>query len=319
MSIGSFAEAETCRTAALSGQTVVFDGYIQMYKFLTAIRRDGDYVRSRDGHVISHLIGWTNKLGTHIQNGVQPIVVFDGPPPQFKRSTLEERQSQTKEASANFMQAKANGDTEAMQKWGPRAAKVESAFLESTYEVFDALGVPYMQAPSEADPQCAHIVAQGVAEHICTTDYDVFCYGDESATMLRKFSGEECEVISFKQILNAMDLTLEQYRWVRICAGTDYNQSPKRVAWKRAMNIVEGCKTFEEVIDAAQSWGSGESRIDPDRWRTVNEWFQNPEVADYTLEEPELPGYYRSKEILTEKYGLRESQMKSVLEAVYDE
>jgi len=315
MSISDFANPTEVRCTSLSGERVVFDGYIQMYKFLTSIRRDGDYVRNSNGDVISHLIGLYNRIGSHLANGVQPIFVFDGPPPDMKQRTIDARVERKNEAEKLMEQAKQNGNTDDAEKYAARTTSVEPAFVESACEMFDALGVPYMEAPSEADPQCAHLVRSGEADYICTTDYDVFCYNDQNAAFIKQFSGDTCQIVSLQQMLNEMEINYDQYRWTRIIAGTDYNDSPSRVAWKRALNMTQDAESFERAIDAAVEW---DAEIDTDRYRAVYDWFQNPTVGDWSpTHEPTDPEAVR--EVMIEKYHLQQSQVENKLDEIVEQ
>ncbi len=307
-----FAEMYKPACSEFEDTVVVFDGYIQMYKFLTSIRRNGDYVRNSNDVVISHLIGLFNRVGGHLANGVQPVFVFDGPPPDMKRRTIEQRGARKDEAQQMYEEAKANGNTEAAQKYAARTVRVESEFLDSTYEMLDAMGVPHMEAPSEADPQCAYLYEQGIADYVCSTDFDVFNYGTGTGTLVRSFSGDQCEMFSLPQILDEMEISFEQYQWARIAQGNDYNESPNRVGFKTAYKNVRDKNSFEEVLEWATE---RKGDINADRWRAVWEWYQNPTVEDWEPE-PQPFDAEAVRETLVEKYHLQETQVENKIEAI---
>mgnify|MGYP001288667351 CR=1 FL=1 len=62
------------------GSKVAIDCSILLYKFKYASRADN-----------SHLIGIANRVKFYLMNGILPIFVFDGKPPQEKKDTIINR------------------------------------------------------------------------------------------------------------------------------------------------------------------------------------------------------------------------------------
>jgi len=60
-----------------------------------------------------------------MENGVKPVYVFDGKPPELKSDELDKRSEKRAEATQQLAEATEKGDTEAMDKYNRRLVKVK--------------------------------------------------------------------------------------------------------------------------------------------------------------------------------------------------
>lgn len=67
-----------------AGRKVAIDASMSLYQFLIAIRQDGNVLMNEEGEVTSHLNGMFYRTIRLIENGIKPIWVFDGKPPELK-------------------------------------------------------------------------------------------------------------------------------------------------------------------------------------------------------------------------------------------
>jgi len=97
-----------------------------------------------------------------LESGMKPIYVFDGAPPEAKRDELSRRAGARGDAAADLAEAKeAGADEEAVAKLAKRTVKVTKVHNEECKRLLRLLGVPVVDAPSEAEAQCASLVKQG--------------------------------------------------------------------------------------------------------------------------------------------------------------
>ena len=76
---------------ALAGRTLAVDGYNVVYQFLATIRqRDGQLFCDTEGRVTSHLMGVFYRTTALLREGVLPVWVFDGKPPERKAGTIRQ-------------------------------------------------------------------------------------------------------------------------------------------------------------------------------------------------------------------------------------
>lgn len=59
-----------------------------------------------------------------MENGIKPVYVFDGKPPNMKSGELEKRTERRAEAQKGLEEATEKGDTEAVEKFNRRLVKV---------------------------------------------------------------------------------------------------------------------------------------------------------------------------------------------------
>lgn len=59
-----------------------------------------------------------------MENGIKPVYVFDGKPPELKSVELDKRSDKRAEAKEQLAVATENGDTEAIEKYNRRLVKV---------------------------------------------------------------------------------------------------------------------------------------------------------------------------------------------------
>lgn len=75
---------------------------------------------------LSHLNGMFYRTIRMMENGIKPVFVFDGKPPELKSEELEKRTERRMEAEKQLGDAKEQGDAVAMDKFERRLVKVTS-------------------------------------------------------------------------------------------------------------------------------------------------------------------------------------------------
>lgn len=73
---------------------------------------------------LSHLNGMFYRTIRMMENGIKPVYVFDGKPPELKSGELEKRGERRAEAQEQLTAAKARGDAIAVEKFERRLVKV---------------------------------------------------------------------------------------------------------------------------------------------------------------------------------------------------
>src|SRR5882762_9187221 len=101
-------------------------------------------------------------------------------------------------------------------------------------EVLDALGIPWIEAPSEGEAQAAAMVKEGKANRVGSQDFDSVLFGAPSLVRnlavsgRRKLPGREAyvsvvpEIIDLEENLKGLGVTREQLVDIAILVGTDF-------------------------------------------------------------------------------------------------
>ena len=236
------------------------------------------------GRVTSHLSGILFRNANFLEKGIRPVYVFDGPPPDFKQKTIEERRNARAQAGERWEEALARGDTEEAYKQARSSSKVDRDVIETSKKLLSLMGIPCIEAPSEGEAQATYMVMHGDASYVVSQDYDNLLFG---APMLvrnltisgkRKIHGRSVtlnpEKVVLAEVLKGLGITREQLVQIAVLIGNDFNPGVKGIGPKTGLKLVkEGC--FEKTM------GEKEPDFDPG---PVIDFFLNPPVTnDYTL------------------------------------
>jgi flap endonuclease-1 len=124
---------------------------MSIYQFLIAVRQNGETLTNENGETTSHLMGMFYRTIRMVENGIKPVYVFDGKPPQMKSKELEKRLERRTEAVAEMSKAADAGDEEAFDKFARRTVKVTREHNDDCKRLLRLMGVPYVDAPTEAE------------------------------------------------------------------------------------------------------------------------------------------------------------------------
>lgn len=106
------------------------------------------------------------------------------------------------------------------------------------------MGVPFVQAPYEAEAQCAFLEINGLVDGIVTEDSDALLFG--SKCVLRNIFDKSrfVQLYSSKNILNEMGLKREDLIKMALFLGCDYTQGVKGIASVNAIEIISSFPDF---------------------------------------------------------------------------
>ncbi len=276
-------------------KVLAFDAYNALYQFLTSIRQpDGTPLMDSKGRITSHLSGLLYRTVNLVENGIYPVYVFDGKPPEFKYAEIERRKSVKSEAVKKYEEAIAKGDMEAAKRYAAMMSKLTEEMVKDAKTLLDLLGIPWVQAPSEGEAQAAYMAKKGDAWAAASQDYDALLFGaprlarNLTITGRRKLPGKNVyveikpEVIELEELLKALKLTREQLIDVAILLGTDYNpDGVPGIGPKTALRLIREFGSLEKLLKTPYL-KKARFPVDPLK---IKEFFLNPPTTDdYVLE-----------------------------------
>ncbi|MEM1528339.1 MAG: flap endonuclease-1, partial [Sulfolobales archaeon] len=306
----------------LKGKVIAIDAYNALYQFLTAIRQpDGTPLMDSKGRVTSHLSGLFYRTINLLESGIKPVYVFDGKPPELKAKELSDRIGVKEEARRKYEEAISVGDLEAARRYAQMSAYLTNEMVKASKELLTAMGIPWVQAPSEGEAQAALMVVWGDAWATASQDYDSLLFGSLRLVRNLTISGRrklpkkevyveiKPEVIELEVLLRSLGISRDQLIDIAILIGTDYNpEGVKGIGPKTAYQLI---KSFGSLEKAVKSIPGAKFPVPPDEIRNL---FKNPQVTrDYTLEWVD-PKVDKVKELLVEEYEFSEERVNSALE-----
>ncbi|KAJ8925643.1 hypothetical protein NQ315_009488 [Exocentrus adspersus] len=161
------------------GRKIAIDASMCLYQFLIAVRNESGQLTSIDGETTSHLLGTFYRTIRLVENGIKPVYVFDGKPPDLKSGELSKRQEKRVEAQKALDVATEAGDVAEMDKFNRRLVKVTRQHAEDAKQLLSLMGIPYIDAPCEAEAQCAAMVKAGKVFATATEDMDALTFGSK--------------------------------------------------------------------------------------------------------------------------------------------
>jgi flap endonuclease-1 len=291
----------------LSGKTIAIDAYNTLYQFLSIIRDrfTGEPLRDSKGRVTSHISGLFYRTAKLMEAGVDPVFVFDGKPPAFKKATTESRMEVKKQAEEKLEDARERGDVDAIRRYAQATSRIDKDMVENSKRLLEYMGVPVIQAPSEGEAQAAHMVKTGKVWAAGSQDWDSLLFGagrmvkNITITGRRKVPRKEDyievkpEVIELETVLSSLGLSRDQMIMLGMLIGTDYNPGGvKGIGPKNALKIVKEHGNFENVFKNVE-WGSETS---PEE---IFEFFRKPPVEDVEIERKK-PNFEELQGFMTE-------------------
>ena len=270
----------------LSGRTIAIDAMNTLYQFLAIIRQpDGTGLMDRRGNVTSHLSGVFYRTINLLEAGIKPVYVFDGEPPELKSETVEERRRIRQEAARKWEEALERGDLEEARKFAQSSTSLTDEMVEESKRLLEAMGVPYVQAPSEGEAQASYMARKGDVWGVASQDYDSLLYNSPylvrnlTISGRRKLPGKnvyvkvEPELVSLDENLRELGITREQLIGIGILLGTDYNEGVKGIGVKTALKLIREKGSIEKVVEEKKIV------IEPSV-EQIKQLFLNPKVTD---------------------------------------
>ncbi|MGI0132698.1 MAG: flap endonuclease-1 [Thermoplasmata archaeon] len=262
---------------SLAGKTLAVDAYNAIYQFLATIRqRDGRPFTDPSGQPTSHLIGLFYRTTSLLSDGVLPIWVFDGKPPDLKAGTLRSRFLVKERAQADWEKALAEGDLPTARRKAAQTSRLTRTMAEEAKRLLEALGVPTIQAPSEGEAQAAAMARDGVVWGVASEDYDALLFGGPRlvrglAARGGRSARTAAHLIDRDELLAQLGVSGEELILIGVLVGTDFNDGAPGFGPKKALKLAQQHLGWEATLRAAG--------LDPGEVEPVAELFRHPEVV----------------------------------------
>jgi len=303
----------------LENKTIAIDASQMLYQFLSSIRQqDGTPLMDKNGNITSHLQGIITRVTNLMQQKVKLAFVFDGKPPLLKVKEQEEREYRKQIAEEKLEKAKEEGNEELMLKYSKQTVRLKKEMSDETKELISALGLPVIQAPSEAEAQCAFICERNDVDFVGSSDYDSLLYGAPKVVRNLTLSSRRRlpsgvyisvnpEVIELKKALDDLGINQDQLIVLGILVGTDYNNGVNKVGQKTALKLVKQYKNFDELFNKVKA---------DFNWKQIYATFKNmPIIKNYKLSWNK-PDVEKIKEILVERHDFNEERINKNLDRI---
>lgn len=264
------------------GRKVAIDASMSLYQFLIAVRQqDGGQLTNENGETTSHLMGMFYRTLRMIDNGIKPCYVFDGKPPVLKSHELTKRTARREETEKKLAEAI---DQAEKMKQERRLVRVSKEHNDEAKKLLELMGIPYVNAPGEAEAQCAELAKKGKVYAAASEDMDTLCY--RTPFLLRHLTFSEAkkepiQEIDVEMVLKSMDMTIEQFIDLGIMLGCDYCENIRGIGPVTALKLMKEHGSLEKIVEFIQNSESTKWKV-PENWpyKEARELFVKPDVID---------------------------------------
>jgi len=271
----------------LRGKSLAVDANNVLYQFLSVVRLEyGIPLQDSKGNPTSHLGGLMFRATRLISDyDIKLVFVFDGQPPKLKMEELRRRSGLRLKAAKEWEEAVQRGDRAKAFSKAVTSTRLTQTMIQDAKTLLAYLGIPYVEAPSEAEAQAAHMAMLGSVWAANSRDYDSLLFGAPRLARYVTVSGREFlpskgvsrklvpEVIYLDKLLAALGLLQRQLIDLAILIGTDYNEGVKEIGPKTALKLIRKHGSLEKLPE--------EVKIQlPENFEEVRSIFQEPDVTD---------------------------------------
>ena len=167
-----------------------------------------------------------------------PVLVFDGKPPSIKRKKLDERKV-VRERAIKKCEEISDKNCDEFIKNRKKSVSLKNKHYKDIHELLDAMGIPYVLSPTEADSQCVALESGNNISGVISDDSDILVYGAKKLIkgITKGAMVEEIELsnvlcglmVASNRILygkgkdRIVEFTHENFIDYCILHGTDYN------------------------------------------------------------------------------------------------
>ena len=273
--------------ADLRGRRLAVDGNGELYQFLALIRLpDGTPLKDGQGRITSHLSGLFYRTTRLIADfGLQMVFVFDGRPPVEKAAEIARRRAVRERYETEAAEARRAGDLAAAYSKSTMTSRLTKEMIADAMRLLHLMGLPTVEAPSEAEAQAAHMARRGDVWAAASKDYDSLLFGAPRLVRFLTITGREFlpsqgtsrpitpELIDLQRMLDELGITRPQLVDLGLLVGTDFHPGIKGIGPKKALALV----TRHGAIDHMASEIRDAFGPDLDRLRQI---YLEPQVND---------------------------------------
>jgi len=230
---------------------------------------------------------------------------------------IEKRRKLREKAIREWREALKEGDYARAFSKTVMTGVLTSEMVEDAKKLLKLLGIPWVQAPSEA--QAAHMARRGDVWASSSRDYDSLLFGTPRLVRYLTISGREFlpskhisrplkpELIVLEEFLSKIGVTYERLIDLAILIGTDFNDGIKGIGPKTALRLVKKYGRIENLPKEIREKVAS-------HYREIRKIFLESKVTDNYSLRYETPMEDELYDFLCIKKGFSKSRVEKALQ-----
>jgi flap endonuclease-1 len=218
----------------------------------------------------------------YLMYDMTPVYVFDGPAPQMKIDHEKTKRRIIRESNEQkHAEALTQNNVANVEKYGKLITILTENDTSAIKQMLLLMGIPYVDAPSEAESQCSYMSRMNQVDFVASEDMD--CFPFRCNRLVRHFKisqKDKCLELEYDKVLEGLDMTYESFVDFCILSGCDYLETIPRIGPKTALRIIREHGSLEAFVE--ENVLSEKYKI-PTEWDfgSARELFYNPIVGNF--------------------------------------
>ncbi|KAK8890262.1 hypothetical protein M9Y10_035034 [Tritrichomonas musculus] len=237
--------------STFKGKKVAIDGYVWLHRL--SYRNAKEIVENPGSSCIVPFL--MNRIKHLTENGLIPVVVFDGQPLPQKASTSNKRHQDRVEAKEKAIMLETHGYPELALSYYQKAVMITSETVYTWIQELRKKNIEYIVAPYEADAELAYLCRTNYVDCVMTEDSDLLAY--QTPHILFKYDDYSQTVTSvkFDDVLSHLQIDADQFIAICCLSGCDYMEHINRLGIQTSLKMIREIKDPIELIISLRNGG----------------------------------------------------------------
>lgn len=184
------------------------------------------------GDPTAHLMGLFSRTVQLIEIGIKPVWVFSKLINDFT-------------PSSNYILSK----QKEIRGYPKRATKIDAEMSEEGMKMIRLMGLPVIEAPENAEAQCAELVKTGKCYAAISEDTEALAYGCNIVIRGVKAKSEPVIEIRLDEVLRELDIRFNEFVDLCILLGTKRCKNIQSMGPKNAYKHIQQCSSIETILE----------------------------------------------------------------------
>ena len=207
-------------------------------------------------------------------------------------------------------------------KFANQTIRIDDKMTDDAKKLIKLLGIPVIDAPSEAEATCSILARDKKVFAAATEDMDTLCFG--CPVLIRELSGKEENIVEIKldEVLSGLGLNMDEFVDLCILCGCDYCERIEGIGCIKAYQLIKEYKTIEKVIEYTESYNRDSNHKKKLTYNKENfdyvlarQLFKKPEVVDtsaveFKFNSPNIEGL---KEFLIKEKNFSQTRVDNAI------
>ncbi|EAY13065.1 XPG N-terminal domain containing protein [Trichomonas vaginalis G3] len=242
-----------CKIGDFKGKTAGVDGFVWLHRGCISCAKD----IAKNLPCKSYISFFMKRAQMLIDNGIKPIIVFDGRELPAKIGTNEKRRALRNTSLQKADELERRGLSSEAYEYYKKAIDISPQVLFPLFKSLRKKHIDFFVAPYEADAQLSYLARNKICDFVITEDSDLIPY-ECPLTIFRLDSDGNCDAISYADLINVPILKSFTPRMILeacVLSGCDYLPSAPNFGIRTAFKLVGQTGSGQKAIDAAERTG----------------------------------------------------------------